>query len=62
MLNMMIECARTGRLIPTGITTDLQSFNSFTDFEAKTYCAYCRRYHYWSKQHVSLKSRCTDRL
>ena len=55
MLKLMIECARTGRLIPTGITTDMQSFHAFTDFEAKTYCPYCRRNHFWSKKAIGLE-------
>ena len=42
---LMIECSRTGRLISTGIETDVRSFEML-----QTYCAYCRRYHRWSKE------------
>ena len=47
---LMIECSRTGRLISTGIETDVRSFEMLPIVTAKTYCAYCRRYHRWSKE------------
>jgi hypothetical protein len=51
-MRLMIECSRTGRLIPTGIDTDERSFEMLPIVTAKTYCAYCRRYHVWSKEKV----------
>jgi hypothetical protein len=51
-MRLMIECCRTGHLIPTGIDTDERSFEMLSIVTAKTYCAYCRRYHLWSKEDV----------
>jgi hypothetical protein len=48
----MIECSPTGRLIPTGIETDVRSFEALPSVTAKTYCSYCRRYHQWAKADV----------
>jgi hypothetical protein len=56
MLKLMIECSRTGHIIPTGIETDTRSFSVLTDFEAKTYCPYCKALHRWSKRDVCLTS------
>ena len=57
MLKIMIECARTGRLIATGIETDPNTFHSLSEFEAKTFCAYCNRQHLWSKKEACLERR-----
>jgi hypothetical protein len=54
MLQLMIECSRTGRLIPTGIETDAVTYASLPRFEAKTFCPYCRRNHSWSKRDASI--------
>jgi hypothetical protein len=56
MLKLMIECSRTGRTISTGIETDVQSFAVLREFEAKTYCPYCKRLHSWSKADVCMSS------
>jgi hypothetical protein len=52
MLKLMIECSRTGRLISTGIETDDRSFACLSEFQAKTFCPYCNRNHFWSKNEV----------
>jgi hypothetical protein len=54
MLQIMIECWRTGHTIPTGIETDAKTFEGLPDFEAQTYCAYCKRNHRWSKSDACL--------
>jgi len=54
VFTLMIECSRTGRPISTGIATDMQSFAALKAFQAKTFCPYCRRYHLWSKDDVSI--------
>jgi hypothetical protein len=54
MLQLMIECSRTGHTIPTGIETDSKSFAALGEFEAKTYCPYCKHLHRWSKADVCL--------
>jgi len=56
-MRLMIECSRTGRLIPTGIDTDERSFEMLPIVTAKTYCPYCRRLHRWSKEDV-----CVDQV
>jgi hypothetical protein len=48
-MRLMIECFRTGHLIPTGIDTDERSLEMLPIVTAKTYCPYCRRNHRWSK-------------
>jgi hypothetical protein len=55
MLKLMIECARTGHLVETGIETDWRSFQSLADFQAKTFCPHCNRHHVWSKGKVSVQ-------
>jgi hypothetical protein len=40
----------------TGIMTDTRSFQACGDFEAKTYCPYCKRNHFWSKKAVCLEA------
>jgi hypothetical protein len=52
MLKLMIECSRTGHLIPTGIETDARSFAMLPNVTTETFCAYCRRHHRWSKDDV----------
>ena len=54
MLKLMIECSRTGHVIPTGIETDERSFAALPAFNAKTYCPYCKHLHRWSKEDVCL--------
>ena len=49
-MHLMIECSRTGHLIPTGIETDVRTFEMLPIVTAQKYCAYCRRYHRWSKE------------
>ena len=51
-MQIMIECFRTGRVIPTGIDIDQRSFSTLGNFEAKTYCPHCKRLHFWSKADV----------
>lgn len=55
MLTLMIECSRTGRLIPTGIETDANSFACLGTFQAKTFCPYCNRNHFWSKNEICVE-------
>jgi hypothetical protein len=55
MTQIMIECWRTGHTISTGIETDAKTFEGLSDFEAQTYCPYCRRNHRWSKSDACLK-------
>ena len=52
---LMIECSRTGHLISTGIETDPHTFHSLSDFQARTFCPYCNRYHSWSKKEACLE-------
>ncbi len=47
MGTVMIRCPQTGREIPTGITTDRDSFNATPVFFAQTYCPICRLTHEW---------------
>jgi hypothetical protein len=54
MLEIMIECWRTGHTISTGIETDATTFEGLSDFEAQTYCPYCKRNHRWSKSDACL--------
>jgi hypothetical protein len=51
-MQIMIECWRTGHAISTGIETDAKTFAGLSDFEAQTYCPYCKRNHRWSKSDV----------
>ena len=53
-MQIMIECWRTGHTIGTGIETDAKTFEALSDFEAQTYCPYCKRYHRWSKSDACL--------
>ena len=55
MLQVMIECWRTGHTIPTGIETDAKSFEALGDFEATAFCPYCQRMHRWSKSDACLR-------
>ena len=52
MLKLMIECSRTGHMIPTGIETDAQSFAVLPKVQSETYCQHCQRLHRWSKVNV----------
>jgi hypothetical protein len=54
MLKLMIECSRTGHVIPTGIETDEDTFSVLPDVIARTYCPYCKRLHRWSKADICL--------
>jgi hypothetical protein len=51
-MRLMIECARTGQLIPTGVETDLRSFDMLPIVTATTYCPHCRSQHLWSRDDV----------
>jgi hypothetical protein len=49
MFSIMINCARTGRAISTGIDTDLDTFARIPDVIANARCPLCRADHVWSK-------------
>jgi hypothetical protein len=44
---VMVKCPRTGRAIPTGITTDRESFRRKPVFFARTRCPSCGIDHTW---------------
>jgi hypothetical protein len=44
---VMINCPRTGTPIPTGITTDRDSFGSSAVFFSRTFCPDCQANHEW---------------
>jgi hypothetical protein len=44
---VMVKCPETGSAIPTGIETDLESFQRCTVFFARTLCPICHIEHAW---------------
>jgi hypothetical protein len=49
MYSIMINCARTGRAISTGIDTDRNTFACMPDVAAIARCPLCQADHVWSK-------------
>jgi hypothetical protein len=49
MLHIMFACARTGRFVPTGIETDLDTFLALPEVLSLSQCSACGRSHYWTK-------------
>ncbi len=49
MLQIMFACAQTGRFVPTGIETDLETFVALPEVLSISKCAACGRSHYWTK-------------
>jgi hypothetical protein len=44
---VMVKCPQTGHAIPTGITTDRESFARSVVFFSRTRCPICRADHAW---------------
>jgi len=44
---VMVKCPQTGHAIPTGITTDSESFGRRAVFFSRTRCPICRTDHAW---------------
>ena len=44
---VMVKCPQTGHAIPTGITTDRESFGRRAVFFSRTRCPICRTDHAW---------------
>ncbi len=49
MLQIMLACAATGRFIPTGIETDIDTFLALPEALCVTRCPACGDNHYWTK-------------
>ncbi|MFZ0608175.1 MAG: hypothetical protein WBD53_20775 [Xanthobacteraceae bacterium] len=49
MLQIMLACVRTGRFVPTGIKTDIDTFAALPDVPARIDCPACGCTHYWTK-------------
>ena len=50
MLHIMLSCARSGRFVPTGIETDIDTFAAMPDVLSRTHCPACGHTHYWTKK------------
>jgi hypothetical protein len=55
MPRIMIKCPTTGKLIPTGMAADQNSFDSSTFTNNSVQCPECGRMHTWSKQDAQLE-------
>ena len=55
MANVMIKCPNTGKLVPTGIGSDAQSFES-SEMKEMTLgnCPACGDDHVWNKEDAQL--------
>ena len=49
MLQIMLACTRTGRFVPTGIETDLDTLAALPEVLSSAYCPACGNTHYWTK-------------
>src|SRR6266566_6109139 len=49
MLQIMIACRRTGRFVPVGIETDIDTFIALPEALSLTRCPACGGNHYWTK-------------
>jgi hypothetical protein len=49
MLQIMFTCTRTGKFVPTGIETDLDTFIALPEVLSLSQCHACGRGHYWTK-------------
>ena len=49
MLQIMLACSRTGKFIPTGIETDIDTFIALPEVLSLTRCPACGGNHYWTK-------------
>ena len=49
MLQIMLACTRTGRFVPTGIETDIDTFIALPEVLSLTRCPACGGNHYWTK-------------
>src|SRR3974390_2455 len=47
MADVLTRCARTGSVIPTGITTDMVQFDSLPDVAIPISCPICGTTHVW---------------
>ncbi|MDA9427001.1 hypothetical protein XH97_33530 [Bradyrhizobium sp. CCBAU 53380] len=44
---VMVKCPQTGRVIPTGIMSDRETFLRSVVFYGNTHCPDCRANHHW---------------
>ncbi|WP_247387698.1 MULTISPECIES: hypothetical protein [unclassified Bradyrhizobium] len=44
---IMVKCPQTGRVIPTGIRSDRETFLRTVVFYGNTHCPVCRANHNW---------------
>jgi hypothetical protein len=49
MLQIMLTCTRTGKFVPTGIETDIDTFIALPEVLSLTRCPACGGNHYWTK-------------
>jgi hypothetical protein len=49
MLQIMFACARTGKFVPTGIETDIDTFVALPEVLSLAHCPACGSTHYWTK-------------
>jgi hypothetical protein len=54
MGSVMIKCPDTGRDVPVGIVTDLETFHSTPVFFARVLCPACGNPHEWFAQQASV--------
>src|SRR5262249_26261417 len=60
---VMVRCPQTGRNIPTGLTTDRESFEAMPVFFARVHCPICRTEHEWfAKEAWVLEKMAADAL
>ena len=50
MLQIMLACTRTGKFVPTGIETDIDTFVALPEVLSLTRCPACGDNHYWTKR------------
>jgi hypothetical protein len=49
MLQILFACSRTGKFVPIGIETDLDTFIALPEILSLSECPACGRSHYWTK-------------
>jgi hypothetical protein len=62
MLQIMLTCARTGKVVPTGIETDIDTFVSLPNVISSSHCPACGGMHYWTKRETWVCSRGTPAI
>lgn len=54
MARIMIKCPKTGKMVPTGMGTDRESFETSTFRDNAVQCAACGETHLWQGQDAVL--------